>query len=100
MKPETKLTIGQALAGLGKPKKRFHLPVDHKPYMVLPRGVPRGGFSCSHCVFLRTKIGGFHCSSPDYKLYFNHTLLTDEDGKTPLDDPGRACSDWFRPTGR
>lgn len=96
MKAETKLTIGSAIATLGKPRPKFHLPVDHRPYLVLRSD----SFSCANCVFLRTKRDGFHCSSSDFRLYFGSTLLREADGKTPLLDPSRACSDWFVPTGR
>ncbi len=77
--------------------QKFHLPVDHKPYMVLPKG-GSGPFSCANCKALDKQGDDYHCKSPDYERYMKTTLLVAEDGKTALDDPSRACSDWFTPT--
>ena len=74
---------------------KFHLPVNHTPYMVLSKGGD-GPFSCANCVSHFEKDGEHHCSSPDYQEYTGGSLLKDKDGK-PLDDPSRACSDWFFP---
>ena len=77
----------------------FSLPKGHKPYMVLARG-GTGPFSCANCTAHFTDAqGAHHCKSPQYVSWHGGTLLTEEDGTTPLDDPSRACSDWFTPSG-
>src|SRR5258708_36128931 len=75
--------------------KAFHLPSDHKPYMVLSTG-GTGPFSCANCVALYEKGDEYHCKSPDYTAFMGSSLLVDENG-APLNDPSRACSDWFSP---
>jgi hypothetical protein len=89
------------LTGLGSwvadsKRRKFSLPIAHKPYMVLPRG-GTGPFSCANCAFIFKKGDEHHCSNRDYQSFAGTTLLVAEDGKTPLDDPSRACSDFFRP---
>jgi hypothetical protein len=87
------------MAGIGKwvaskTGSKFQLPVDHTPYMVLSKG-GTGPFSCAGCSMHEAKGDEHHCSSPLYKKFMGDTLLVDEKGK-PLDDPSRACSDWFK----
>lgn len=81
--------------GKAKDEKSFHLPPDHKPYMVLSKG-GTGPFSCANCTAMYEKDGEYHCKSPDYQEYMGGSLLVDNDGE-PLDDVSRACSDWFHP---
>lgn len=78
-------------------KGDFKLPAGHRPYMVLAKG-GTGPFSCTSCSFLRKKGDENHCATPLFKEFTGSTLLTDEKGD-PLDDPSRACSDWFDPSG-
>lgn len=76
-------------------KKDFHLPPDHKPYMVLAKG-GTGPFSCANCTAMYKEGDEYHCKSPDYHAYMGTSLLVDENGDA-LDDPSRACSDWYSP---
>lgn len=73
---------------------KFKLPVDHQPYMVLPRN--NDGFSCANCRFMKSSGGMHHCLNPNFAAFMKDTLLRDARGE-PLDDPTRACSDWFEP---
>lgn len=76
---------------------KFNLPANHKPYMVLAKGSKSEAFSCANCTMQVEKNGEYHCLSPGYQAYYGDSLLRDESGKKPLDDPNRACSDWFNP---
>lgn len=76
----------------------YRLGKSHTPYMVLPKG-GTGPFSCAHCDALYVEDGQARCGRQEF-VDFNHgsPVLPDEKGD-PLDDPSRACSDWFSPRG-
>ena len=75
---------------------KFKLPIDHQPYMVLPRN--NDGFSCANCRFLFTDTNGeHHCGNTNFASFMKgDTFLRDARGEK-LEDPSRACSDWFEP---
>lgn len=76
---------------------KFRLPLNHRPYMVLPVG-GTGPFSCARCTFMRRHApsGTYYCTNAMYQEFMGESMLRDEVGE-PLDDPSRACSDWFQP---
>lgn len=73
----------------------YSLGENHQPYMVLDKG-GTGGFSCANCNALFRKAGTYRCGRPEFMRFNGDSTLRDNEGK-PLDDPSRACSDWFQP---
>jgi len=73
----------------------FSLGKKHDPYMVLPHG-GTGPFSCANCNAFSNQGGINRCSRGEFVDFNGSDVLPDENGH-PLNDPTRACSDWFWP---
>jgi hypothetical protein len=76
-------------------ERPYSLGPNHEPYMVLPKG-GTGPFSCANCTHLFRKAGTYRCGSREFVQFNGDSTLRDAQGN-PLDDPSRACSDWFAP---
>lgn len=73
----------------------YELGAQHQPYMVLSNG-GTGPFSCAGCKYHFVKAGAHRCDRAEFVKFTGGSVLLDNDGN-PLDDPSRACSDWFEP---